>query len=124
MTDFIKQVRIGSHHEYVKWNPETKEYDYSMKPKKGYIHRVVDDYETVYRDCLSGKEWPKQHEHDLDGYEPSIEIIVDGGKSISLNGDYKQGMIKGFMADYITKARIGRKSVNLNVGIADTTQIL
>jgi hypothetical protein len=93
--------------------------EYSSKPKRGYSHRVENDYTTVYHDCLVPKDWLKEHEHDLDGYEPTIEIAVDSGKSISLNGEFKQGMIKGFMADYTTKARIGRKSVNLNVGISD-----
>ncbi len=108
MLEVIEQVRTGSHQEF-----------HATDDKGHGYHNLVVDFATVYHDCLVPKAWLRKHEHDLDGYEPTIEIIIDGGKSISLNGDFKQGMIKGFMADYITKTRIGRKSVNLNVGIAD-----
>lgn len=122
MPELIERVRVGSHHEYVKWNHETQEEEVISNPEKGYYHRVIDDYRTVYHDCLVSGEWLKAHEHDLDNWEPTIEITVDGGKSLNVNGNYQAGLIKGFMADYITKARIGRKTVNLNVGIADKVE--
>lgn len=107
MLDVIEQVRTGSHNEF-----------HATDDKGHGYHNTVTDYKTVYHDCLVPKAWLKKHEHDLDGYEPTIEVSVDG-KTLSLDGNYKQGMIKTFLADYTTKARIGRKSVNLDVGIAD-----
>lgn len=111
-TNFIEAVRTGSHNEF-----------HATDDKGHGWHQVVNDYKTVYHDCLVPGSWIKEHEHDLDGYEPTIEIAVDGGKNLSVDGNYKQGMIKDFMADYVTKARIGRKSVNLNVGIADKVTV-
>jgi hypothetical protein len=61
--------------------------------------------------------------HDLDEYEPTIEITVDGGKGISLDGDYKQGMIKDFLAGYTTKARIGKRIVRVDGGNADKVAV-
>lgn len=94
--NLIEQVRVGSHHEYTKWNHETSEMEYSSKPKRGYIHQVKEDYTTVYHDCLVPKEWLQEHEHDLDGYEPTIELSVNG-KTLSVNGDYKKGIISEFV---------------------------
>ncbi len=65
----------------------------------GY-HSIVTDYKTVYHDCLVSKDWLKAHEHDLDNYEPTIEITVDGQSPFSVNGNYKQGVIKDFMSEY------------------------
>jgi len=96
---FTEQVRIGSHHEWVKWNQETEEYETISKYKKGYHHQVVNDYTICYYDCLCGKDWLKEHEHNQYP-EPTLDISVDGGKSISVNGNYKRGMIKDFMAQY------------------------
>jgi hypothetical protein len=93
--EFIYQVRVGSHHEYVRWNHETQEYDYASKPKAGYSHRVVEDYNTNYRDCLPGKVWLKTHANDVLP-EPTIEITIDG-KNLSVNGNYRKGMIRDFV---------------------------
>ena len=109
---FIEQVRIGSHHEYVKWDNEANILEISSKPKKGYIHRVVNDYTTNYKDCLVKKSWLKKHEHDLDNYEPPIEVSIDND-SISLNGNYRKGMIEKFMCVHTQKVRAGRKSLTI-----------
>ncbi len=107
MLDVIETVSTGSHREF------------HARDDKGHgWNETVTDYETIYHDCLVPGSWLKEHEHDLDKYEPTIEISING-KTLSVNGNYKQGLIKGFMSDYVTKARIGRKSINLNVGIAD-----
>ncbi len=77
---FVEQVRVGSHREWVE-----------TTPKHGY-HNTVTEYETVFSDCLPGKEWLKAHYKD-EYPEPTIELSVDG-KILSLNGNYKKGMIK------------------------------
>ncbi len=92
MLDVIEQVKTGSHQEFIATDDKGHGY-----------HNLVVDFETVYHDSLVSKAWLKKHEHDLDGYEATIEITVDGGKSLSVNGNYKQGVIKGFMADYREK---------------------
>lgn len=107
--EFIQQVRIGSHNEYVRWNHDTQEFEYSSKYKKGFHHRVVEDYTTKYHDCLPGKEWLKTHEND-DYPEPEIEITVDG-KIVSFNGNYQPKLIKDFMGEYTYKQRNGRKTI-------------
>lgn len=93
--EFIYQARVGSHHEYVRWDNEANELDIRTRPKKGYSHRVVEDYTTKYLDCLVPKTWLKAHADDRLP-EPVIDISVDG-KSISVNGNYKKGIIKEFM---------------------------
>ena len=90
----IEHVRVGSHHEYMKWNQDTNELDIRTRPKKGYSHRVVEDYKTFYHDCLVSKEWLREHEHTIP--EPVIEIKVSG-KTLSVNGNYKPGIIKEFV---------------------------
>jgi hypothetical protein len=52
-------------------------------------------YETVYHDCLCGKEWLSQHEHD-EYSEPTIDLMADG-KELHINGNYKAGIIKDFV---------------------------
>mgnify|MGYP001564389877 FL=1 len=47
------------------------------------------------RQPLCGKAWLKKHYKDVVP-EPTIEIIIDG-KTLSVNGDYKKGVIKDFM---------------------------
>ncbi len=103
---FIKTVRIGSHREWVE-----------TTPKHGF-HRIVEEHTTKYSDCLPGKEWLKEHESDKYP-EPTIELSVEG-KLLSVNGDYKKGVIKEFLKPYITKIRIGRKSAILAIGEADS----
>jgi len=85
MDAFIKTVRIGSHNEWVE-----------TTPKHGF-HRIVEEYTTYYNDCLAGKDWLKEHEHNLDNFEPSIELSVSGGQGLSLNGNFKRGMIKEYV---------------------------
>jgi len=85
MMDVIEQVRTGSHTEFIATDDKGHGY-----------HNTVTDYETVYHDCLVPKEWLKAHEHDLDGYEPTIELIANG-KTLSVNGNYKHGVIKDFV---------------------------
>lgn len=84
---FIKTIRVGSH---------------------GY-HRTADDYETVYHDCLVSKEWLKEHEH-FEMPEPTIEITIND-KTLPVNGNYKKGLIAGFMENYTEKVRAGKKTM-------------
>ena len=112
---FIEQVQIGSHNKYVKWNSETNEEEILPKYKKGYHHRIVQDYTTRYRDCLPGTEWLKAHENDYRDFEPTIDISIDG-KAISVNGNYKQGMIAGFMGQYTERVRAGKKVLTVLKG--------
>lgn len=58
---------------------------------------------------LCGKEWLEAHANDVIP-EPLIEIFIDG-KSISVNGNYKQGMIEGFMGGFTHKERAGKKGL-------------
>lgn len=98
----IERVRVGSHRE----------------PQELYgrtFNRIVEDYETIYHDCLPGKEWIKSHEHDLDNFEPTIEIVIDG-KSLAVNGNYKKGLIPGFMSAFTTRERAGRKMMTIMKG--------
>lgn len=111
-TCFIEDVRTGSHTEHVVA-------EYEVNGKHPEWTRIVEDYKTVYHDCLVSGEWLKAHEHDLDDYEPTIELSVED-KTLSIDGNYKKGMIGDFMSQYTTRARVGRKVVNLDVGIADT----
>lgn len=85
---FIKTVRIGSHNEWIATDDKGHGY-----------HRIVEEYTTHYNDCLIGKGWLKEHEHDKYP-EPTIELTVDGGQALSLNGNYNKGKIKTFMANY------------------------
>ena len=82
----IEQVRIGSHKE---WHENT------YHAGHGY-HSLVEDYNTVYHDCLVPGDWIKAHEHDLDNFEPTIELKVSD-KSFNVNGNYKKGIIKEFI---------------------------
>ncbi len=94
---FIKTVRIGSHQEWIE-----------TTPKHGY-HRIVEEYTTHYNDCLVPKSWLKKHEHDTLP-EPTIEISADG-KNLSVNGNYKVGVIKEFVKANRSEAVKSRRSV-------------
>ena len=83
---FIDLVRVGSHLEF-----------HETTPKHGY-HTTVTDTKTIYRDCLPGKKWLKEHHKD-ELPEVTIEIQIDG-KELSVNGNYKHGMIAGFMRQF------------------------
>ena len=110
----IETVRMGSCHEYLKWNRETGENETSLRPKRGYSHRVREEYKTVFHDCLPGKEWIEAHWKD-EYPEPTIDIMVND-KSLHLNGNYKKGSIQGFMADFTEKKRAGRKVMTVSKG--------
>lgn len=99
---FIEEVRIGSHKEH-------HIAEYEIKGKHPEWDTVVTDYKTVFHDCLPGKNWLEAHHKD-EYPEPTIELSVDG-KTLSLNGDYKKGMIQGFMSEFTHKARAGKKTM-------------
>ncbi len=80
---FITQERTGSHRDWIE-----------TSPKHGY-HKTVEEFTTYYHDCLCGKDWLKEHA-DFKCPEPTIEISIND-KAISVNGNYKKGMIAGFM---------------------------
>ncbi len=104
MLDIIEQVRTGSHTEF-----------HATDDKGHGYHQTIEDYKTVYHDCLVPREWLEEHEHDLDGYEPTIDISIDG-KSLSVNGNYKQGAIKAFMNEYTHTVRAGKKTLTVSNG--------
>ncbi len=80
---FIETVRVGSHKQSYGMRGGRRHYEYT------------DDYKTVFHDCLCGKDWLKEHEHDKYP-EATIELSV-GNKTVSINGNYKRGMIKQAM---------------------------
>lgn len=89
---FVESHRTGSHREHREWE--------GYGGIKHTANLIVEDFETVYLDCLPGKEWLEAHK-DFEMPEPLIEITVDGGNSkLSLNGNYKHGMIGDFMGEY------------------------
>jgi hypothetical protein len=98
MDAFIGQVRVGSHSE----TREFRGHKYSA---------LVDDYTTHFHDCLPGKDWLEAHYKD-EYPEPTIELAVDG-KTLSLNGNFKKGMIKEFMSEYTTKTRVKTTKIDI-----------
>ena len=82
--NLITQERTGSHRVF-----------HETTPKHGY-NQIVEDYTTHYSDCLPGKTWLKAHQNDLQDFEPTIDISVDG-KTLSVNGNYKRGLIRDFV---------------------------
>ncbi len=81
---FIETIRTGSHNEF-----------HETTPKHGY-NVTVSDFTTHYHDCLPGKKWLKAHINDHKEFEPTIELMVSG-KTLTINGNYKTGMIKQAM---------------------------
>ena len=81
---FIQTVRVGSHREFIE-----------TTPKHGF-HRTVEEFTTYYHDNLAGKDWLKEHEHSLKDFEPALDILADG-KTISINGNYKKGIVQDFI---------------------------
>ena len=79
---FVETERIGSHQEWIE-----------TTPKHGF-HRTVEEYTTNFKPCLCGKDWLEAHYKD-EYPEPTIELSVNG-KTLSLNGNYKTGVIKAF----------------------------
>ncbi len=106
MNAFVESISVGSHQE---WHEAIGGY----KGSKGW-HTTVSDYKTVFHDCLPGKEWLEAHYKD-EYPEPSIDISCNG-KSISLNGNFKKGMIAEFMSDYTEKVRAGKKTMTIQKG--------
>ncbi len=97
MPELIERVRVGSHREF---HPRIN-YETGKPDEKGRgWNETIEDFKTVYHNSLVSKDWLKEHEHDLDNFEATIDITVDGGKSISINGNYKAGMIRNFLAEY------------------------
>ena len=47
---------------------------------------------------IPGTDWFRQHRNDVYP-EPTIDIMVDG-KTLNVNGNYKAGMIQGFMGQF------------------------
>ena len=82
---FIETVQIGSHRKTI---PGRNGY-------KGFTI-TVPDYKTVYHDCLAPKSWLEQHAEDHRDFVPTIEIQANG-KTLSVNGNYKAGVIKEFV---------------------------
>ncbi len=109
----FEQIEVGTHQE------EYTYYSNNSKRGKGHItSKTVKDYETRLKPCLISAEWYEQHKNALDGFEATIDIVVND-KTFSVNGNYQPNLIGGFMAGYTTKTRIGRRVVRLNVGIND-----
>jgi len=100
LPSFIEAVRIGSHEE---WIPRSRE-----DTKHGY-HRIVNEYKTVYHDCLVPKAWLEKHAQDHRDYIPTIEIQVDG-ETLSVNGNYKAGMIKEFVSKHKPSKRNAKRT--------------
>ncbi len=84
MDAFVEQVKTGSHNDWIETDDKGHGY-----------HRLVVDYKTVFHDCLVSKSWLEAHYKD-EYPEPTIEVSIDG-KSISLNGNFKKGMIREFI---------------------------
>lgn len=76
------------------------------------------DGKIVCDDCLPGKKWVKAHYKDKYP-ESTMELRVDGKMALSLNGDYKKGMIQTALKPYTTKARVGKHNVVWDFGEAD-----
>lgn len=66
----------------------------------GYRYRgygsVLDHYKTVYAPSLPGKRWLRDHAKDTLP-EPTIDITCNGKPVISVNGNYRRGIIKTAM---------------------------
>ena len=98
---FVEHVRIGSHLDF-----------HETSPKHGY-HTMVNDYSTVFHDCLPGKAWLRTHYQDKLP-DQDITITVDG-QPFNRNGDFKRGDIKEFMGSF---CKPGRATHNRNTGIS------
>jgi head-tail adaptor len=112
--EYKHNARIGSHTEWTRWNHETQEFEHSDKYIKGYSKRVVEEFETVYHDCLVSKEWLKEHEK-FEYPEATIDITIDN-KTLPVNGNYKKGLIAGFMENYTERVKAGKKTVTVLKG--------
>ena len=80
MNDLIEHVRTGS-----------KKVQHGMRGRRKY-YEYESTYETVFKDCLCGKEWLEAHYKDVIP-EPTIDLIVDGIET-HFNGNFKTGCIK------------------------------
>ena len=98
LPNFIDEIRIGSHQE---WHE-------GFNGHKGF-HSIVVDYRKVYRDCLVPKAWLEKHAQDHRDYIPTIEIEVNG-ETLSVNGNYKAGMIKEFVSKHKPSKRNAKRT--------------
>jgi hypothetical protein len=89
---FVQTIRIGSH-------KETTIRTGGYNNRKHTQSQIVEDFKTVYHDSLVSKEWLEAHIQD-EYPEPTIDITVDDGKEIHVNGNYKRGMIGEFIDQY------------------------
>lgn len=89
----IETVRVGSHRK-----------EFGMRGGRRYF-QSVDDYKTVFHNCLPGKTWLREHHRD-EYPEPTMEISV-GKKTLSLNGNFKRGIIKDFMKGETKQPKTG-----------------
>lgn len=112
--EYKHRQRTGSHVEYTRWNSETNELEKLDKYKKGYHRNVVEEYETVYHDCLVSKEWLKEHEN-FEYPEPTIDIQIND-KSLHVNGNYKKGLIGDFLSVYTERVKAGKKTLTVVKG--------
>ena len=104
LPNFIRDVRTGSHTEWIE-----------TTPKHGY-HRIVEEHETMFDDCLCGKEWLKAHYQDVIP-EPTIDLVVNG-KETHFNGNFKTGCVHEFMvvnAELWERPRIKGKKIKVEV---------
>lgn len=68
----------------------------------------------VFMQPLCGDKWLKEHEH-FEIPEPTIEISIDG-KTLPVNGNYKKGLIAGFMEQYTERVRAGKRTLTIVKG--------
>ncbi len=100
----VSMVKTGQHKETETWTAnDGKEYS---------CDNIVIDYKPEFDNCLIPKEWLEAHYKDIIP-EPTIEISIDG-KSLSLNGNYKKGLIQTFMGEFTEKVRVGKHSIITN----------
>jgi hypothetical protein len=104
---FIEQVRTGS--EKTQHGAGGRRY-----------YEYDDTYKTEYRDCLVSKEWLKEHEHDLDDYEPAMTITA-GDNAFNFTGDYKKGAVRDCMTPYTKRIKIGRSTRTISMPEAAMT---
>jgi hypothetical protein len=111
LPNFIRTVRTGSHTEWIPnktWNDDGT----VTEDKKHGYHKIVEEHETMFDDCLCGKEWLKAHYQDVIP-EPTIDLVVNG-KETHFNGNYKSGVIHTFMvvnAELWERPRIKGKKI-------------
>ena len=112
---FVRTVRTGSHTEWIPNKTWNEDGTVTEDKKHGY-HKIVEEHETMFDDCLCGKEWLKAHYQDVIP-EPTIDLIVNG-KETHFNGNFKTGCIKEFCvlnAELWERPRIRGKKIKVEV---------